>query len=126
VLSASPSPTISATAKSSADPAAAYSVSRKAMQRDIDMLKAESEVQKGQEEYYKNLKKEQLIMVDIVTPTELKFAGKPQVFEGDYSGQFVPGKKYKYFEDASAGGKRYYNVMDEFGVWVVFMYQVKF
>lgn len=70
------------------------------------------------------MKKTQLITVESVTSKQLKFAGKPQVFSGDYTGQFTPGKSYPYFEDADMGGKRYYNVKDNFGVWVVFKYTV--
>jgi hypothetical protein len=112
------------TTESKADPTTQIdqSVAVKAMQRDIDLLKAQNQDQLGQEENYKNLKKEQWITVESVTTKELKFVGKPQVFKGDYTGQFTANKKYRYFADASMGGKRYYNVKDNFGVWVTFKY----
>jgi flagellar basal body L-ring protein FlgH len=95
----------------------------KAMQRDIDLLIAQSQEQQGQEENYKSQKKEQTLTVERVSGTELKFKSKPQVFQGDYTGRFTRDRQYHYFEDASMGGKRYYNVKDNFGVWITFQYQ---
>lgn len=97
-----------------------------AMQRDIDLMKAQSEGQQGHEANYKGVKKEQWLTVETVTSQEIKFAGKPQVFKGVYTGQFTADRKYQYYEDASAGGKRYYNVKDNFGVWITFKYEVPF
>jgi hypothetical protein len=102
------------------------SETEKAMLRDIACLISSSADQQGQEENYKNLGREQLITVDSVTGKEIRFTGKPQVFSGDYTGQFDAGRSYPYFEDASMGGKRYYNVKDNFGVWVIFKYAVPF
>ena len=94
-----------------------------AMRRDIDLLVAQSAEQQGQEQNYKNLKKEQTLTVERVTEKEIKFAGKPQVFQGDYTGRYTAEKAYRYFEEASMGGKRYYTVKDNFGVWISFQYQ---
>jgi hypothetical protein len=116
-------PTAQKTAASAATAAPAnQSIVDKAMQRDIDALISRSDDQQGQEANYKNLKETQLITVESVTAKQLKFAGKSQIFSGDYTGQFTAGKSYPYFGDADMGGKRYYNVKDNFGVWVVFKY----
>jgi hypothetical protein len=123
------SPAVSITAQdtpgSSVAPAG-QRAAEKAMKRDLDFLIANSEYQRGQDENYKNVGKEQLITIESVTEKEIKFTGKTQVFSGDYTGQFTAGKSYTYFEDASMGGKRYYNVKDNFGVWIVFKYTVPF
>ena len=92
------------------------------MQKDIDLLIERNGGQKIDEQNYTNQKKENLLTVERVTAEELKFADKPQVFKGDYAGRFTTGKQYKYYPDASAGGKRYYNVKDNFGVWISFQY----
>lgn len=126
--SLSPAPTKTPAAKATpakkAASTASASAREKAMQRDIDALISRSDDQQGQEQNYKNLKKKQLIKVASVNTTQIKFAGKPQVFKGDYTERFTPGKSYPYFADADIGGKRYYNVKDNFGVWVVFKYTV--
>lgn len=95
----------------------------KAMRMDIDLLITQSQEQQGQEENYRNQKKEQTLTVERVSEKELKFKDKPQVFQGDYTGRFTQDRQYYYFEDASMGGKRYYNVKDNFGVWITFQYQ---
>ena len=87
------------------------------MQRDIDSLISRSQDQQGQESNYKGLKKVQLITVESAMGEQ-----RTQVFSGDYNGQFTADKNYPYFGDADMGGKRYYNVKDNFGVWVVFKY----
>lgn len=102
---------------------AAQSAKEMAMQRDINLLISRSDDQQGQESNYKNLKKAQYLTVERVSAKELKFVGKPQIFKGDYTNRFTAKKSYKYFADASMGGKRYYNVKDNFGVWIVFQYQ---
>lgn len=111
------------TAVASPSPAG-QSETLRAMQRDIDLLVSRSDEQQGQESNYRNLKKEQTLTVESVTAQEIRFQGKPQVFKGDYTGRFTPGGQYKYFEDAAMGGKRYYNVKDNFGVWISFQYVV--
>lgn len=95
-----------------------------AMQRDIDALKSESPIQQQSEDYYNSLPKKTMLVVEYVTDTGLKFRGRPQVFSGDYTGRFCPMRSYPYYEEADIGGKRYYIVKDNFGVWLGFMYTV--
>ncbi len=122
--SVSASPSAQATPEASgADPkAGATDQIQKGMQKDIDLLIERNGGQTIDEQNYANQKKENLLTVERVTAEELKFADKPQVFKGDYAGRFTVGKQYKYYPDASAGGKRYYNVKDNFGVWISFQY----
>jgi hypothetical protein len=95
----------------------------KAMRRDIDLLITQSQEQQGHEQNYRNQKKEQYLTVERVSEQEMKFAGKPQVFKGDYTNRFTANSKYRYYQDAAAGGKRAYNVKDNYGVWISFRYQ---
>ena len=94
--------------------------------RDVALLKAQSPEQVHDEEYYNSLADKQTLFVSTVDQHEIRFAGAPQAFSGDYSVRFASGKAYPYFQEADMGGKRYYIVRDEFGVWVVFRYQVAF
>jgi hypothetical protein len=94
------------------------------MQRDIDLLKAQSETQQQSESYYNGLPQKTMIVVESVTDTQLVFLDRPQVFEGNYAGRFFPMRSYPYYEEADIGGKRYYIVKDNFGVWNSFMYTV--
>jgi hypothetical protein len=95
-----------------------------AMQRDIDLLKEQSPTQQDSESYYNSLPVKAMIVVASVTNTELRFLDKPQVFYGNYIDRFFPMRSYPFYEEADIGGKRYYTVKDNFGVWVSFKYVV--
>ena len=113
-------PDVSSAAAPTNDP----NLIQKGMQRDIDLLIERSGGQQIEESNYAGQNKENLITVESVSETELRFAGKPEVFKGDYRGQLTAGQQYKVYEDAAAGGKRAYNVKDNFGVWLIFQYIV--
>jgi LysM repeat protein len=93
-----------------------------AMQRDINMLKAESPVQQTQESNYGS--STQRTLATGVTAGSIRFAASPVSFSGDYRGHFTQGQSYSYFIDAAMGGRRSINVRDNFGVWHSFGYQV--
>lgn len=93
-----------------------------AMQRDIDLLKSQSPTQQDSESYYATLKDKPTIVAAKVTSTEIRFVGKPQVFSGNYTGQYAEGKSYPFYSEADIGGKRFYIVKDNFGVWNSFKY----
>lgn len=95
-----------------------------AMQRDIDQLKTESPTQQQSDEYYNSLPQKTMLVVEYVTELEIKFLGRPQVFQGNYTGRFFPMRSYPYYEEADIGGKRFYIVKDNFGVWISFKYVV--
>lgn len=94
------------------------------MQMDIDLLKSQSPAQQDSEAYYNSLPQKTMIVVESATDRELRFLGKPQVFCGYYAGRFYPMRSYPYYEEADIGGKRYYIVKDNYGVWVSFLYLV--
>lgn len=93
-----------------------------AMQRDIDMLRAESNVQRTSDANYGN-STERTKVVE-VTPTQLLFDAVSVVFKGNYTGHFTPGENYPYYLDAAMGGQRGITVKDNFGVWHSFDYRV--
>lgn len=95
-----------------------------AMQRDIDVLRRESPIQQQSDDTYANLRPKTMIVVEYVNEQEIKFLDRPQVFEGNYAGRFCPMWSYPYYEEADIGGKRYYIVQDNFGVWLGFRYTV--
>jgi hypothetical protein len=94
------------------------------MRQDIDLLLSQSPAQQDSEAYYNGLPQKTMIVVESVTDTQLRFLGKPQVFNGNYAGRFYPMRSYPYYEEADIGGKRYYVVKDNYGVWINFLYVV--
>jgi hypothetical protein len=93
-----------------------------AMQSDITMLKAESNIQRVSESNYGNSTKTTRVIE--VTPTQLLFDVVPVVFSGNYMGHFLPAQNYPYYLDAAMGGQRGITVKDNFGVWHSFGYRV--
>lgn len=93
-----------------------------AMQDDISMLKAESDVQKTHESNYGNSK--ETTRVSRVTANEMRFEAAPATFSGDYRGHYTMGESYPYYADAAMGGQRGITVKDNFGVWHAFSYRV--
>ncbi|MBB6216096.1 LysM repeat protein [Anaerosolibacter carboniphilus] len=93
-----------------------------AMQKDINMLKAESNVQQTAESNYGNAT--QTTRVLKVSDRELQFDAAPVVFAGNYRGNYTQGKSYPYYTDAAMGGQRGITVKDNFGVWHSFGYRV--
>jgi LysM repeat protein len=102
--------------------AAAGAETIRAMQRDIDMLKQESEVQKTHESNYGSSKATTRAVQ--VTESAIRFEAAPVTFTGDYRGRFTVGKSYSYYADAAMGGQRGLSVKDNFGVWHSFGYHV--
>lgn len=94
------------------------------MPQDIELLKMQSPVQQDNDSHYMGLPQKTMIVVEYVTDTALKFMYRPQVFPGNYAGRFCPLRSYPYFDEADIGGKRYYVVRDNYGVWVSFLYIV--
>lgn len=94
----------------------------RAMQRDIDMLKQESEVQKTHESNYGSSTATTRAVQ--VTESAIRFEAAPVTFTGDYRGRFTAGKSYPYYADAAMGGQRGLSVKDNFGVWHSFGYHV--
>ncbi|MFL0196807.1 LysM peptidoglycan-binding domain-containing protein [Clostridium sp. WILCCON 0269] len=99
-----------------------YEETIKAMQNDINMLKAESNVQKISQSNYGNSTKTTNVLK--VTDTQLQFDAVPVTFSGNYEGHYTIGKKYPYYTDAASGGQRGITVKDNFGVWHSFGYHV--
>lgn len=93
-----------------------------AMQNDINMLKAESNVQRVSESNYGD--SIETTRVIEVTPTQILFEAVPVVFYGNYVGHFFAGQNYPYYQDAAMGGQRGITVKDNFGVWHSFGYRV--
>lgn len=93
-----------------------------AMQSDINMLKAESDVQKIEEANYGSSTRTTRVLK--ATSRELQFDAAPVIFSGNYSGHYTVGKRYPYYSDAAAGGQRGITVKDDFGVWHSFGYHV--
>ncbi len=93
-----------------------------AMQRDIEALRAESPIQQQSDDIYQGLPQKTMIVVESITESELKFLDKPQLFHGNYQYRFCQMRSYPYYEEADIGGKRYYIVQDNFGVWLGFQY----
>lgn len=94
-----------------------------AMQRDIDMLKAESDAQKINETNYANSPKA-TTHVTSVTANEIRFDAAPVAFTGNYTGNYTVGRSYPYYPEAASGGQRGITVKDNFGVWHIFGYHV--
>ncbi|MBD2869367.1 LysM peptidoglycan-binding domain-containing protein [Paenibacillus arenilitoris] len=93
-----------------------------AMQRDIDMLKAESGVQQAEEANYGT--SSATTRAVLVTDAELRFDAAPVSFSGNYKGHYTAGRSYPYYADAAMGGQRGITVKDHFGVWHSFGYHV--
>ena len=93
-----------------------------AMQRDIDMLKAESSVQKTHESNYGT--STQTTRALVVSDRELQFDTVPIFFSGNYKGRYTVGKSYPYYADAAMGGRRGITVKDNFGIWHSFNYRL--
>ena len=92
-----------------------------AMQKNIDMLKEESNVQKVQESNYGDMY--QMTEVLKVTENELLFDAVEIIFSDNHKGHFTTGKRYPYYTDAAMGGWRGITVKDNFGVWHSFSWQ---
>lgn len=93
-----------------------------AMQRDIDMLKAESDVQQTEEANYGSSTRTTRVLK--VTDREIQFDAAPVVFSGNYTGHYDAGRSYPYYPDSAAGGQRGITVKDNFGIWHSFGYHV--
>ena len=94
----------------------------KAMQNDINMLKAANSVQQTNESNYGSSNRVTRILH--VTDRELRFDAAPVTFSGNYKGHYTLGKSYPYYTDAAMGGQRGITVKDNFGVWHTFSYRV--
>lgn len=95
-----------------------------AMQRDIDMLKAECDAQKIEESNYGTSTRTTRVLR--VTDREIQFDAAPVTFSGNYTGNYTTGKSYPYYSEAAAGGQRGITVKDNFGIWHIFGYHVPF
>lgn len=93
-----------------------------AMQRNIDLLKEESNIQKINEANYGDMYQQTVALK--VTEDELLFAAVDIVFTGNYKGHFTPGKAYSYYLDAAMGGQRGIIIKDNFGIWHAFGWRV--
>ena len=90
-----------------------------AMQRDIDMLKAESDVQKTEKANYGN--SQATTRVTSVTANDIRFDAAPAVFTGNYTGNYTMGRSYPYYAESASGGQRGITVKDNFGVWHIYI-----
>ena len=93
-----------------------------AMQRNIDLVKEESNIQKIIEANYGDSYQETRALK--VTEDELLFEAVEVVFPGNYKGHFTPGKRYPYYLDAAMGGQRGLIIKDNFGIWHSFGWRV--
>lgn len=93
-----------------------------AMQRDIDILKEQSSIQKTEESNYGNSTEKTVALR--VTDGELQFDSAPVTFSENYEGNYTEGESYPYYIDAAMGGQRGIIVKDNFGVWHSFGYRV--
>ena len=93
-----------------------------AMQRNIDLVKEESNIQKIIEANYGDSYQETRALK--VTEDELLFEAVEVVFSGNYKGHFTPGKRYPYYLDAAMGGQRGLIIKDNFGIWHSFGWRV--
>jgi len=94
-----------------------------AMQRDIDMLVAESSIQQTEESNYGSSSAKTTAVT--VTDMLLQFGAVPVVFTDDYSNRFFEGYSYPYYIESAMGGRRSLVVKDNFGVWHSFNYTVE-
>jgi LysM repeat protein len=99
-----------------------YQETIKAMQDDINTLKAESTVQQTEESNYGTSK--QTTRVLKITDGQLQFDAAPVIFSGNYKGLYTAGKSYPFYSDAAMGGQRGITVKDNFGVWHSFGYHI--
>jgi len=99
-----------------------YKETMAAMQKDINMLIADSDSQKINDSNYANFKK--TTRVTNLTDKEIQFDAAPAVFSGYYMGLFTIGQNYPYFPSSASGGQRGIIVKDNFGVWQTFGYHI--
>jgi LysM repeat protein len=93
-----------------------------AMQRDIDILKEQSSIQKTEKSNYGDSTEKTVALR--VTDGELQFDAAPVTFSENYEGNYTEGESYPYYIDAAMGGQRGIIVKDNFGVWHSFGYRV--
>ncbi|NEU31777.1 LysM peptidoglycan-binding domain-containing protein [bacterium LRH843] len=93
-----------------------------AMQKEIEMLKKESSIQKNKDSNYGT--GSQTTRALKVTLEGIMFDVVPIPLLGNYKGLFTAGKTYPYYLDAEMGGQRGITVKDDFGVWHTFGYHL--
>ena len=86
-----------------------------AMQSDINMLKADSNVQKINDSNYGSSTRTTRVLN--ITDKEIQFDAAPVVFSGNYLGYYTKGQSYPYYASSASGGQRGIIVKDNFGVW---------
>lgn len=95
-----------------------------ALQNDLAMLKAESNVQQINEANYGSSTLTTRVLS--VNDREVRFEAAPVAFRGNYRGHYTLGKSYPYYTDAAMGGQRGIIVKDNFGIWHTFGYHLPF